>query len=160
MSGDTTSVELPTGSGPTALGVGDGSLWVAAGRQPSVFRIDTADPARSPERFGTGDVPTALSVAPDGTVWIVERAADSVLALDASGATRVDVVVGDRCDAPTAIEASEDDVWVACADSSNVVRLDPSDGSVVGSLAVEGNPGPMATDETGAVWVAIRGDRP
>ena len=160
VSGDTTSVELPTGSGPTALGVGDGSLWVAAGRQPSVFRIDTADPARAPERFGTGDVPTALSVAPDGTVWIVEREADSVLALDASGATRVDVVVSDRCDAPTAIEASEDDVWVACADSSNVVRLDPSDGSVVGSLAVEGNPGPMATDETGAVWVAIRGDRP
>jgi class 3 adenylate cyclase/DNA-binding beta-propeller fold protein YncE len=157
-SGRTSSIELPAGSGPTSLDVGGGSLWVAAGRQPSVFRIDTVDPGQPADRFGTGgDVPTALSVAPDGTVWIVAREADSVLALSSSGTTRVDLVLGDRCDGPGAVEATEDAIWVSCSTSSSVVRLRPSDGSIVDSLAVEGEPGPMATDGTGAVWVGIRG---
>jgi class 3 adenylate cyclase/streptogramin lyase len=157
-SGRSTTVELPDGSGPTSLGVSDDSLWVAAGRQPSVFRIDATDPSQPAERFGTGgDLPTALSVAPDGTVWIVEREADWVLALSESGATRVDVALGGRCDAPSAVEATDDVVWVACSNSSNVISLDPADGSVIGSLPVEGDPGPMATDANGAVWVAIRG---
>jgi class 3 adenylate cyclase/streptogramin lyase len=157
-SGSTSSIELPTGSGPTSLDVGGGSLWVAAGRQSSVFRIDTAEPGQQAERFGTGgDVPTALSVAPDGTVWIVEREADSVLALSSSGTTRVDLVLGDGCDGPSAVEATEDAIWVSCSTSSSVVRLRPTDGSIVGSLAVAGDPGPMATDGTGAVWVGIRG---
>ena len=131
-SGRSTTVELPDGSGPTSLGVSDDSLWVAAGRQPSVFRIDATDPSQPAERFGTGgDLPTALSVAPDGTVWIVEREADWVLALSESGATRVDVALGGRCDAPSAVEATDDVVWVACSNSSNVISLDPADGSVV-----------------------------
>jgi DNA-binding beta-propeller fold protein YncE len=46
---------------------------------------------------------------------------------------------------------------VACSNSSNVISLDPADGSVVSSLPVEGDPGQMATDANGAVWVAIRG---
>ena len=157
-SGSTSSIELPKSSGPTSLDLGGGALWVAAGRQPLVFRIDTAESGQPAERFSTGgDVPTALSVAPDGTVWIVEREADSVLALTASGTTRVDVVLGDRCDGPSAVEATEDAIWVSCSTSSTVVRLRPTDGSIAASLAVEGDPGPMATDGSGAVWVGIRG---
>jgi class 3 adenylate cyclase/streptogramin lyase len=157
-SGRTSSSGLPAGSGPTSLGVGGGSLWVAAGRQPSVFRIDTTEQTQQVERFGTGgDIPTALSVAPDGTVWIVKREADSVLALSSSGTTRVDLVVSDRCDGPSAVEATDEGIWVSCSLSSNVVRLDPTGGSIVSSLSVAGDPGPMATDGTGAVWVAIRG---
>jgi class 3 adenylate cyclase/streptogramin lyase len=157
-SGRTSSIVLPAGSGPTSLDVGGGSLWVAAGRQPSVFRISTAEPTQPVERFSTGgDIAAALSVAPDGTVWIPLRDADSVLALSSSGTPRVDVVVGDRCDGPSEVEATDDAIWVSCSVSSNVVRLDPTNGSIVGSLAVAGDPGPLATDGTGAVWIAIRG---
>ncbi|MGZ8641107.1 MAG: adenylate/guanylate cyclase domain-containing protein [Actinomycetota bacterium] len=158
-SGGTTTVALPDGSGVASLGVSDESVWVAAGRQPSVFRIDATDPSQPVERFGTGgDLPTALSVAPDGTVWIVERDADSVLSLSSTGSTRVDVALGDRCDAPSAVAATDAAVWISCATSSNVIQLDPRDGSVVASLDVDGDPGPLADDDSGGVWVAVRGD--
>jgi streptogramin lyase len=158
-SGQTTTVELPGGSGVTSIGVGDESVWVTAGREPSVFRIDVADPTQPVERFGTGgDLPTALSVAPDGTVWMVRRDADSVLSLSSSGSTNVDVALGDQCDAPNAVAATDDAVWVSCATSSNVVKLNPADGSVVTSLATDGDPGPLAADDDGSVWVAVRGD--
>ncbi len=158
VSGQSRTVKLQEGSGPTALAVGDGTLWVAAGRQPAVFRIDTADPSLPVDRFRTGgEVPVGLTIAPDGTVWIVEREADSVIGLSASGTTRVDAVVDDRCDAPSAVEATDDAVWVSCSSSGNVVSLDPADGSIERSLDVGGDPGPLTTDGTGAVWVAVRG---
>ena len=156
-SGVSSSIGLPAGSGPISLDAGGGSLWVAAGRTPSVIRIDLAEPTQPHERFGTGgDIAAALSVAPDGTVWIAEPQADSVLALSPSGTTRVDVAIGDSCNGPSAVEAADDAIWVSCSVSSNVVSLNPTDGSIVASLAVAGDPGPMATDGSGAVWVAIR----
>lgn len=156
-SGSNSSIGLPAGSGPISLDVGAGSVWVAAGRQPRIFRIDIAEPTRQ-KRFSTGgDIPTALSVDPDGTVWIAVREADSVLALASSGASLVDVVIGEDCDGPSEIVATDDAIWVSCSVSSNVVRLNPADGSVVRSLAVGGDPGPMAIDANGAVWVGIRG---
>lgn len=158
-SGGTTTVALPDGSGVASIGAGDESVWVAAGRQPSVFRIDVTDPTKPVERFGTGgDLPTALSVAPDGTVWIVRRDADSVLSLSPSGSTSVDVGLGDQCDAPNAVAATDGAVWVSCATSENVIQLNPADGSIVSSLAVDGDPGPLAADGDGGVWVAVRGD--
>ena len=139
------TIELPAGSGPAALAARGDSLWVAAGRQPSVFRIDTADPGRPAERFGTGgDVLTALSVAPDGTAWFVERAADSVLALvrfrrHPSGRR----AVGDRLRRTERGRGHRRRaIWISCSNSSNVVRLDPSDGSVVASLDGRRKPGP------------------
>ena len=151
-SGGAASVALPDGSGVVSLGVSDESVWVAAGRQPSVFRIDANDPSQPVERFGTGgDLPTALSVAPDGTVWIVRRDADSVLSLSPSGSTNVDVALGDQCDAPNAVAATDDAVWVSCATSENVVQLNPADGSIVSSLSVDGDPGPLAADDDGGV---------
>ena len=89
-----------------------------------------ARPGGSPRTVrDRGDVPAALSVAPDGSVWIAEREADAVVALSPSGTTLVDVVLDDRCDGPSAIVAAEGAVWVSCSLSSNVVRVDPRDGS-------------------------------
>jgi class 3 adenylate cyclase/streptogramin lyase len=156
-SGTTSSIALPAGSGPTSLDIGGGSLWVVAGRQPSVFRISTAKPGEPVERFSTGeDIATAISVAPNGTAWIAIRDADTVLALSSSGTPLLDVSVRDRCDAPTSIEATADAIWVSCSASSNLVRLDPTDGSIAGSMMVVGDPGPMAADGSGAIWVAVR----
>jgi class 3 adenylate cyclase/streptogramin lyase len=157
-SGLTSSIGLPADSGPTSLDIGGGSLWVAAAREPSVFRIDTADTARDAVRFGTGgDIAAALSVGPDGTVWITEREADSVIALSDSGTTHVDVAIGGDCDGPSAVEATVDAIWVSCSVSSNVVGLDPTNGAILASIPIAGDPGPMAIDGEGAVWVGIRG---
>ena len=49
-------------------------------------------------------------------------------------------------------------VWVSCATSENVIQLNPADGSIVSSLAVDGDPGPLAAHGDGGVWVAVRGD--
>lgn len=160
VTGQRETIDLPPDSGPVALGISEDSsnLWVAAGRVAALFKVDAEDLGAPVERFETGgDVPSALTVATDGSVWIVERDTDSVFSLSATGTTRVDTSVGDRCDGPNGIVATDDAIWVSCSNSSNVVRLDPADGSVVSALAVTGDPGPMTLDETGAVWVAIRG---
>ena len=123
------TVTLPEGSGPAALAVAGRSLWVASGREASVFRIDIGDADATPKRFDIGGgVPSGIAVTPDGTVWITERDADAVIALHPTGTTAVDVSVGDRCDGPAAIVASDVAVWVSCSLSSTIVRLDPADG--------------------------------
>ena len=160
VTGRSESVQLPHGSGPVALAVNQGTrfLWVAAGRVGEVFKLNADDLHAPLERFGTGrSVPTSLTTAPDGSVWIVARDTDTVLALSPTGATRVEETVEGHCDGLSGIVAVEDAVWVSCSTSSNVVRLDPHDGSFVSALAVAGEPGPMTVDETGAVWVAVRG---
>lgn len=156
------SLPLPSGSGPVDIKVfeagGSKSVWVSAGREPSVFLIDAAHPTRPAQTFGTGgDVPTALAVAPDGSAWIVSEQSDSVMLLGPSGTTRMHEVLGPRCDGPTGIAATGEAVWVSCASSRTIARLDPSDGSVVTELRVGGSPGAMGVDDRGAVWVAVQG---
>jgi class 3 adenylate cyclase/streptogramin lyase len=158
VTGVTTTIELPDGTAPIALGTHEASshLWIASGRSPSVYRVEVDDPEAPPERFGTGgDVPSALAVAPNGSVWIVERDADSVVALSPSGTTLVDASIGQRCDGPSGVLATDASVWVSCSYSSNVLEL-RADGSIGAALPVDGDPGPIALDETGAVWVATR----
>ncbi len=156
------SLALPSGTGPIELRVSERgsspSVWVAAGRVPSVFRVDAAHPERSVVAFGTGnDVPAALAIAPNGLVWTVGEESDSVSALASSGTTLVHQILADRCDGPTAIAVTAGAVWVSCSVSKAVVRLDPSDGSVVAVLPVGATPGPMTVDDRGAVWVALQG---
>jgi streptogramin lyase len=132
-------------------------VWVAAGREPSVFRFDPVDPGAVVERFGTGgDVPTALAVAADGTAWIVSEQSDSILAIGRDGTTRIHEVLGDRCDGPTDVAVIRDRVWVTCAVSRSVVRIRPADGSTAVSLPVGGTPVSITADG-GAAWVAVQG---
>ena len=133
-------------------------MWVAAGREPSVFLIDPAHPKRPPRTFGTGgDMPTALAVAPDGSAWVASEQSDSVLAITPAGMIRAHQALGDRCDGPTGIAATGEAVWVSCSNSRRVVRLRASDGAVVTDLPVDGVPGAMAADGGGSVWVAVAG---
>jgi streptogramin lyase len=157
----TNVVNLAADSGPVDLEVfEDGSsatLWVASGREPSVFRLDAAHPERPPQRFGTGkDVPTALTADSSGTVWVVSEDRDELIALAPSGTTRLNRSLGERCNGPVDTVAAGKSVWVSCALSKTVVRVDPSDGSVTDVLQVRGTPGGMAVDGDGAVWVTMQ----
>jgi class 3 adenylate cyclase/DNA-binding beta-propeller fold protein YncE len=154
-------LRLRPGSGPVDLAVSaegsSQSVWVAAGREPTLFLIDAGHPKRPFKTFGTrGYVPTALAVGPDGSAWIASEGSDAVLAVTPSGTIRVERKLGGLCDGPADIAASRDAVWVSCGNSRRVVRLDPSDGSLVRELQVGGVPGALAVERGGAVWVAVR----
>ena len=151
------TVTLPEGSGPAALAVAGEFLWVASGRESSVFRIDIGDADATPKRFDIGGgVPSGIAVTPDGTVSMTERDADAVIALHPTGTTAVDVSVGDRCDGPAAIVASDVAVWVSCSLSSTIVRWTPPIEPVGMALEVGGEPGPLAIDDAGGLWVGVR----
>ena len=154
VSGATNTIALPDGSGPVAISAGATSLWVAAGRDPEVFRIDAAD--GKTVSFDTGtDVPTAVAVAPDGTVWIASSSTGSVIALGSDGSTRIHRSIVGRCPGPSAIVATRDAVYVSCSNGDSVARLDPATGGVVRTLAVSGTPGPLGVDGAGRVWVGV-----
>jgi streptogramin lyase len=131
-------------------------VWVAAGREPAVYRFDPEDAGSAVERFGTGDdIPTALAVAADGTAWIVSEQSDSILAIAADGTTRVHEVLGGGCDGPTDVAVTGDQVWAACGASRAVVRVRPTDGSIADSLPVGGTPVSITADGR-AAWVAVQ----
>jgi class 3 adenylate cyclase/streptogramin lyase len=133
------------------------AVWVAAGGQPRLFRIDPAHPQDRPATFNTaGAILTAVAVAPDGSVWTVGDAG-SFLVFSANGTTIAQGSLGDACGGPDAVLATNDAVWVSCSSSQVVARLDPADGHVIGTIPTAGSPGPMALDDSGGVWVTIRG---
>lgn len=159
----TDSLALPPTTGPIDISGfeagSSSSVWIAAGRRPSVFLVDAAQPRGPVETFGTGgEVPTSVAVAPDGSAWIASEQSDSVLSLASSGTTRLHEFLGGRCDGPSGIAATGEAVWVSCAASRAILLLDPSDGSILRKLRVDGAPGEIALDEHGAVWVVIEED--
>ena len=159
VSDATTTIPLPPGSGPAAIAIGGSpaAVWIAAGREPSVFRLDATAEHPTVERFSTGtDVPTSLAVAPDGTVWIVSATTDVVIALAPDGTTKLHQSIGDRCDGPVAVVATADAAYVSCANSRAVARLDPATGAVTAFLRLSGTPGPIAADADGRVWVGVQ----
>ena len=160
VTNQTSSIALPPGSGPVDLAVAEVPspiVWVAAGREADVFRIDPSAQGAGFDTFGTGgNVPTALAIGPDGTVWITSSGDDAVIALSPGGTAKLHETIGDQCDAPAEIAATGDGVWVSCSASHAVVRLDPATGEVVATLPVAGPPGPLAVDEQGNVWVGVQ----
>jgi streptogramin lyase len=158
ITGRIATVALPDGSGPVAIAADPGgspAVWLAAGRTPTVFRID--GPTATPAAFNTGlDVPSAIAVAFDGTVWVVSSSTAALIALAPDGSTKLHRTISARCLGPDAIAATGEAVFVSCGDSRAVVRIDPTNGAVLDRLPVAGTPGPLGIDEAGRVWVGVR----
>jgi YVTN family beta-propeller protein len=60
--------ELPVGSGPAAVTVGDGSVWVANAGDQTLAQIDPAS-KQVVDRIGLGRIPTQLAFG-QGALWI------------------------------------------------------------------------------------------
>lgn len=156
----TDSLPLPPASGPIDIAAAESGpsryIWIAAGRQESVFVVDSVHPKRRIKTFGTGgESPTAIAVGRDGSAWIASEQNDSVLSLTPSGSTQLHKVLGGRCDGPSGIAATAEEVWVSCGVSQTILALNPSDGSIESELEVQGSPGAVSVDTKGAVWVAL-----
>ncbi len=152
------SVPVPAASGPVDVAVvaGGDTAWVAAGRSPSVFKVETSGGRPEVSAFSTGGaVPSAIATAPDGTVWVASQPNDTLLSLSAGGDSRLRLELGARCDAPTDLAVTSTQVWVTCGGSEHVVSLDPTDGSVTGTFPVDGAPVAVAVDDAGRPWVVV-----
>ena len=66
--------ELPVGSGPAAVTLGDGSVWVANGGDQTLVRVDPAA-KQVVDRIGLGRIPTQLAYG-RGALWVASAIGD------------------------------------------------------------------------------------
>jgi DNA-binding beta-propeller fold protein YncE len=134
---------------PTAVAVGEGSVWVANNGSDTVSRLD-ADTGRSvgvPIRVASG--PRAVSVG-ERAVWVIAGAGE-VFRIDPDAARARRVA---RVDDATGVVAGLGSVWVTSRAGNRVVRLDPGTGRTKGrAIRVGRSPTDIAI-AGGAVWVA------
>ncbi len=158
----TETIALPAGSDasprPEEIAVTEGegaTVWVGDAAQGRVFRLDAASPA-DVETFPVSSSVTGIAVGDEG-VWVTGGEDDTVTLLDAgSGAVLTSIDVGrEGCNQPEAVAAGKDAVWVACTASRTLIRIDPGERTVADSLALEGAPAALTTDEDGSVWLAV-----
>ncbi|MDQ3742017.1 MAG: ABC transporter substrate-binding protein, partial [Actinomycetota bacterium] len=157
--------QIPVGSGPTSVAVGEGGVWVGVAGERTLARIDPQTKEIT-ARLGLGRIPSQITVA-NGTVWAASAIGGrgTVANVDPRGAAVIStktVRVGDEGDlfapaTPSALAVGAGAVW------TNRVR------SKVARFAVHG--GPVETLDlgsshsadgiavgAGAVWVASSAD--
>ncbi len=66
--------ELPIGSGPAAVTLGDGSVWVANGGDQTLVRVDPVA-KQVVDRIGLGRIPTQLAYG-RGALWVASAIGD------------------------------------------------------------------------------------
>ena len=144
-----------TGTGPAAVVVAFGSVWVASSGDEIVQRFSPLTFEQGAIReFGVGSMPTGLA-AGEGAIWVANSGDDYVTRIDAAGlganALRP-IPVGDG---PTEIAVADGIVWVASAEAGSISRIDPKTNEVTKTISV-GNPlGGMAAAD-GFVWVSVQ----
>jgi DNA-binding SARP family transcriptional activator/ABC-type branched-subunit amino acid transport system substrate-binding protein/DNA-binding beta-propeller fold protein YncE len=163
---------VPLGTAPSAVAVGDGSVWVVDADDRTISEIDPETRSLK-QSFGTSSIPTDIAVG-DGAVWITNAAIDaqsndsegllpaSVSRLDPESGDVVETI--DLRPAPGGhvfsvlpglsvqhLAVSPDAVWAINRDLS-VSRIDPRTNRIVAQ--VEGVKANNIAVGDGDVWVA------
>lgn len=146
----TTTIELPSETGPSAIAVFDGSVWTANSLGKTVSRIDVATLRLAVDAIVLPAPPTALAVA--SSVWLVAESADMLYRIDP--ATNRIASQQPVCDGPTHVVVSASWIWVACDGDHAVWRI-PIAGGDPSVIELDGVPGALALDGD-VLWVAIR----
>ena len=144
---------LEAGSGPRAIAVADGSVWVANELAATVLEIDAATAKAIGQPIGLGSAPTGIAIGA-GSIWVTSMDADRIYRINPAQG-RVAATI-ETCDGPDAVVASDDGIWVACRVGRVVRRLD-AEGTLVMDVSVDGTPAALALAADG-VWVALRSD--
>lgn len=140
------------GIGPVDVVVGEGSVWVAQGGEPTVERFHPATFEEGPVRppISVGNRPTGIA-AGAGAVWIANSGDDTVSRIDPESNAVRSIPVGDE---PAAVAVGAGAAWVAHAGDGTVARIDPVTYDVV-TIDVGGAPAGIAIAR-GRVWVTVR----
>jgi YVTN family beta-propeller protein len=146
--------EVPVGSGPTNVAVGEGSVWVTNSLDRSVSRIDPRT-SRLLQRIDVGDDPSGIAVGA-GAVWVANSLDGTVSRIDPQTNREAQVIpVGVT---PTALVVGGGAVWVTSAEERNVTRIDAVSGRVVDRIAT-GALGRGIAVGGGSVWVTDESSR-
>lgn len=142
-----------TGSGPAAVVVAAGAVWVANSGDATVQRFNPATFEEGPVRTtNVGRQPSGMAYG-EGALWVANRGDDTVTRIDARAGSIEEIIgVGDG---PTAVAVGAGAVWVANSRGGTISRIDPESNEVVRTIRIGSRPAGVAVAE-GLVWVAAQ----
>jgi YVTN family beta-propeller protein len=149
-SNDLVEPKAIAGVTPSAIAIGEGSVWVANSGENTVSRINprTASEVSDPS---TGRRPLGVAVGA-GSVWVTNGADDSVTRIDAASGSTATISVGKG---PIGVAFGAGAIWVANGGDGTVSRIDAETGDVVKTIRVGGAPTGVAVGD-GVVWVTVQ----
>jgi YVTN family beta-propeller protein len=142
--------EVPLGSRPEGIAIGEGAVWVTDTTAGTVSRIDP-DRRAVVQTIEVGNAPRGI-VVDGGSVWVTNSSDRTVSRINV-GTDRV-VQTIDVGGGPGGIAARSGAVWVANETEGTVSRIEEATGKVVASYPVPGAPSGVAAGDTG-IWVAM-----
>ena len=135
-------------SGPAAVDVGDGAVWVTDDQADNVTRVDPTG-LHTPIAVGNG--PTGIAVG-EGGVWVADSLDNKVSRIDPGSRSVTDTIPVGR--SPSGVAIGGGSVWVANSGDGTVTRIDPRTDSVLATIPVGGSPQAIAVAD-GRVWVTL-----
>jgi YVTN family beta-propeller protein len=135
-------------SGPNAIAVGNGAVWLT---DPEANTVTRVAPAGSLKTIPVGNGPAAVAVGPGG-VWVTDSLDDNVKQIDPSTqSVKATIPVGRS---PAGVATGAGSVWVADSGDGTIARIDPRTDKVQAMIAVGGSP-QAVTIADGRVWVTV-----
>jgi YVTN family beta-propeller protein len=138
------------GTGPAAIRVGGGSVWVANATDNTVSRILARTMTRL-KPISVGRHPNGVAIG-DGAVWVSDEGDQTVMRIDLGSGGETPIPVGRG---PTGIAFGAGAVWVANSDDGTISKIDTSQRRVVRSIPVGNRPYGVAI-ANGRVWVTVQ----
>ena len=139
---------------PSAIAVGDGSVWAVSSDDQGrgqLVRIDSARDVIADAPVKLGRDPAGIAVGP-AAIWVANRGDDSVWRIDPhSRAVAAKVAVGDG---PSVVRTGPGGVWVLNSGDSTITRIDPSSNQPVGAPISLGKQLTDLVVTQDAVWVS------
>jgi YVTN family beta-propeller protein len=143
------------GTGPIAVVVAFGAIWVANSGDSTVQRFNPLTFEDGPvKEYPVGANPAGLSAGAGG-IWVTSRDSDHVMRLDAAGigvSSGRPIAVGDG---PTVVAMGDGAVWVANTAAGSVSRIDPTTNEVTKTIPVGNVLAGLAVAE-GMVWASVQ----
>ena len=140
--------EVPVGSGPTNVAVGEASVWVTNAHDRSVSRIDPRTGALV-QRIDVGGDPSGIAVG-GGSVWVANSLDGTVSRIDPqTNRVAQTIPVGVT---PTALAVGGGALWVTSGEERNVTKVDIVSGLVVDDIPTRALGGGIAVGN-GSVWI-------
>jgi YVTN family beta-propeller protein len=135
-------------SGPSAIALGDGAVWLTDTEANNVTRVDPGERTTS---IPVGNGPSAIAVAASG-VWVADSLDNALVRINPSTNSIVARIRVGR--APAGVAAGAGSIWVANSGDGTISRIDPRTDNVTATIIVGDSPQAI-TIADGRVWVTV-----